>query len=84
MRRKTSSGFGGGGLVLVLFGSVLMLIPNDVGELSPMLSEINFPEFRNAFRAEMTITFAWTSAEGIVESEGPLLAERVWNPICLG
>lgn len=63
-----------------------MLTPNDVvtSKVSPVLSELYFPEFRKALLAEMAITFAWTSAEGLAESEGPLLAERIWNRMTLG
>lgn len=48
------------------------------------LYNLNYFEFEAKVLTELSATFDWTCAEGVVRSEGPLLVRRIWNQICLG
>ena len=47
----------------------------------PTAECVRYGDFETAALAELRVSFCWTDAQGLVESEGPLLVRRIWNRI---
>ena len=54
------------------------------GTLEPTIDCLRDSEFETEFLSVLKDRFAWTSAEGVAELEGPTLARCTWNRIALG